>query len=278
MKNYNNRTVLIILLTLLSSVVNSQDIIYNVNKTEIKSKVIEITQETIKYKEWGNQDGPIYNIPKDEVYMVQYQNGKKDYFDNDPHTQNIKKSNSIEDGFGEPKKSRIAKNSLSSKKMLLTGKFSIAILNQASMFGPGGYFMVAVNENLAFGGGLDFKFGSTSSVDPDIDETLTIAFSMITIAPTLNYYFNSAYKGFFIGPHLGINLFSAKSTIKGDGYSEPGESGSLTMISIGGSLGYNIPISSNLILSLYGTPGYMFGAAGAGGGFANLGAGLGYNF
>lgn len=56
----------------------AQDIIIKQDKTEIKSKVSEITETTIKYKKWDNVDGPLYNISKTEVFMILYSNGQRE--------------------------------------------------------------------------------------------------------------------------------------------------------------------------------------------------------
>ena len=62
----------------------AQDIITFKNGDEIKSKVIEVTPDLIKYKKWENQDGPIYSSNKSEVFMVKYANGTKDVFKDNP--------------------------------------------------------------------------------------------------------------------------------------------------------------------------------------------------
>lgn len=69
---------LISFLTFCSFTLMAQDIIVKTDKTEIKSKVLEITETTIKYKKWQMQDGPIYNINKNEVFMVIYANGQRE--------------------------------------------------------------------------------------------------------------------------------------------------------------------------------------------------------
>ncbi|MBO4645883.1 MAG: hypothetical protein J5642_05150 [Bacteroidales bacterium] len=57
-----------------------QDIIKTTSSTEIKAKVLEINESTIKYKKFDYQDGPIYTISKLEVVSIQYQNGTSDVF------------------------------------------------------------------------------------------------------------------------------------------------------------------------------------------------------
>lgn len=73
-----------LLILLITAFVNintfSQDIIILKNGDEIKSKVLEISSDQIKYKKWGNIDGPTYSSLKTEVFMIKYQNGEKDVF------------------------------------------------------------------------------------------------------------------------------------------------------------------------------------------------------
>jgi hypothetical protein len=59
-------------------IASSQDIIIKKDKTEIKSKVVEITEEKIKYHKWEMKDGPLYNISKSDVFMIIYQNGQRE--------------------------------------------------------------------------------------------------------------------------------------------------------------------------------------------------------
>ena len=58
----------------------SQDVIIKKNGDEIKAKVVEIADLSIKYKKWENVEGPIYNITKAEVFKVKYANGESDFF------------------------------------------------------------------------------------------------------------------------------------------------------------------------------------------------------
>lgn len=84
---HNNRKLGVIMIAffiLCSIIANAQDIIVKNDKTEIKGKVTEISETLIKYKKWDNLDGPIYNIFKNEVFMIVYANG---------HRETIKQSN-----------------------------------------------------------------------------------------------------------------------------------------------------------------------------------------
>lgn len=62
----------------------SQDIITKKTSETIQSKILEVTTTEIKYKNFDNQDGPIYTLPKAEISMILYENGTKDVFNEEP--------------------------------------------------------------------------------------------------------------------------------------------------------------------------------------------------
>lgn len=72
----------LMLLIALIGFINSfaQDYITLTNGDEIKSKVLEVNPDVIKYKNWANLDGPTYSITKSDVFMIKYINGTKDVF------------------------------------------------------------------------------------------------------------------------------------------------------------------------------------------------------
>lgn len=66
---------------LLSTVtVYAQDVLTKKNGDEIEVKVIKISTNEIEYKKWSNQDGPSYTLLKNEVFMIKYNNGEKEVF------------------------------------------------------------------------------------------------------------------------------------------------------------------------------------------------------
>jgi hypothetical protein len=73
------KQITLIVLSLLSFTSIAQDIIVKNDKTEIKAKIEELTETTIKYKKWDMLDGPIYNINLNDVFMIMYKNGTKEY-------------------------------------------------------------------------------------------------------------------------------------------------------------------------------------------------------
>ena len=59
----------------------SQDIITLRNGEEIQAKVIKVGNVEIEYKKFSNLNGPAYTIEKSTVFMIKYENGSKDVFE-----------------------------------------------------------------------------------------------------------------------------------------------------------------------------------------------------
>lgn len=70
------------LLLIVSLQAGAQDLILKKNGEELKAKVVELTETSIKYKAEDNPEGPLYNLPKAEVFKIKYANGKSDFFGN----------------------------------------------------------------------------------------------------------------------------------------------------------------------------------------------------
>lgn len=77
----------IVVLIFCSIFVNAQDIIYKNNGTEIKVKIIELTTETVKYKNFEQLQGPIRNILLSDVFMIIYKDGTKEVIKKSASTQ-----------------------------------------------------------------------------------------------------------------------------------------------------------------------------------------------
>lgn len=78
--NLKGFSILFLVAFFISSVFSSsaQDILITKKGQDIPAKVLEISLTTIKYKRFDNINGPIYNIPKEDVLMIRYQNGTKE--------------------------------------------------------------------------------------------------------------------------------------------------------------------------------------------------------
>ena len=93
------RVLLILLQLLIISSSFSQDIITKKTGEDIKAKVIEVNPTDIKYKKHGSQSGPTYTIDKNEILMVQYEDGTKDIFNEQIEKNKISNSKKIENMY-----------------------------------------------------------------------------------------------------------------------------------------------------------------------------------
>jgi hypothetical protein len=83
------KTNIIIIIFIFSNIlINAQDIIYKIDRTEIKSKVLEVTTSTIRY----SVDNKMKDISIREVFMIVYENGEKEIFKHNNKTSKISKS------------------------------------------------------------------------------------------------------------------------------------------------------------------------------------------
>ncbi len=73
---------LLFLILVISSgnIINAQDIILKNDGQKIEGKIKEIGLNIIKYKKWNNLQGPVYNIEKENVQSITYENGTQDIF------------------------------------------------------------------------------------------------------------------------------------------------------------------------------------------------------
>lgn len=86
-----SRIFTIMIISLNSSLILGQDILIKNDGNELKSKVIEISDLTIKYKMFDNLNGPVYSINKNDVLLIIYENGKREHFST---SQNVNKTES----------------------------------------------------------------------------------------------------------------------------------------------------------------------------------------
>ncbi|MCC2545397.1 PQQ-binding-like beta-propeller repeat protein [Hymenobacter sp. BT175] len=97
------RMILVLVALLLATLSGqAQDVILRNDKTEIETKVLEITEDVIKYKRFDFLDGPLYNIKKTDVFMIIYSNGKREKFINGETTTPKEKVIMIEQPVSNP--------------------------------------------------------------------------------------------------------------------------------------------------------------------------------
>ena len=65
----------------LGRTLHAQDLLTKRNGEEIPVIVLEVTPTEVKYRRADNLNGPLYTVPRAEVFMVKYINGTKQLFD-----------------------------------------------------------------------------------------------------------------------------------------------------------------------------------------------------
>ena len=90
----------------------AQDIILKRDGSDIKAKVIEITDQQIKYKSFDYQSGPTRDINISDVFMIVYKNGQKEVFNEQTSTEEIHTVSSSDlkrefDGIGSKDKAML---------------------------------------------------------------------------------------------------------------------------------------------------------------------------
>ena len=74
---------LLLLAIFITSFALAQDVIVTKDGKKINSKVTEINEYDIRYKNYENLDGPIYTMKKSEIASILYENGQVDVFNLD---------------------------------------------------------------------------------------------------------------------------------------------------------------------------------------------------
>lgn len=89
------------------------DQIILINGDEIEAKIIEITENTVKYKKCDFLDGPVYTITKSKIFKIKYSNNSQELISNTNNDQDPEyipnKNNTVEQNIQEDK-NKINKN------------------------------------------------------------------------------------------------------------------------------------------------------------------------
>ncbi|MFA5781370.1 MAG: CsgG/HfaB family protein [Bacteroidales bacterium] len=107
----------------------AQDIIMLKTGDEIKTKVIEVTSDQVKYKRYDNLNGPTYSYGKGEVFKITYESGKTEVMSGTASTSTLKKRvalGNIKDGSGWKEGNASAKlASVFSTELFKSGKYLV---------------------------------------------------------------------------------------------------------------------------------------------------------
>jgi len=75
-----NKTLFAVVAIFFAITATAQDIVILKNGDEIKAKVESVSKTEITYYRQDAPEGPIYSVPASDVFMIKYQNGTKDIF------------------------------------------------------------------------------------------------------------------------------------------------------------------------------------------------------
>ena len=216
----NQKILFFVFAIIFCSVVRGQDIIYKADGNEIKAKVIEIDETVIKYKNFDQQDGPIRSLNKASIFLIIYQDGKREKFDNPVSTvsqqSNLPSNPHVNYNTAEPQKNnKITKDYLDLK----IEKTETAVKVGKGLFYAGGILTVAgligtfansgsntVSDIMLFGGAGIWVTGIivwavSGSAHKDFENRR--AQLSIQISPPVQNMVNQKY---FNTPQLGLNI------------------------------------------------------------------------
>jgi hypothetical protein len=92
----------------------SQDIIYKIDRTEIKAKIVEIQEDFIKYTLFDSPNSPLRNIRVSDVFMIIYQDGKRETF---PAVKSEQKTIEKTDSISENPTDKKSKETLNNEEV-----------------------------------------------------------------------------------------------------------------------------------------------------------------
>lgn len=97
--------IFLFLLILSSKYSVAQDIILRTNGAQINADVVEISEDSVWFKNKNMYGNPLMGIPKSEIKYIEYWNGKKDYFEGSYINLSVKETNSVVTSFKAGKQS-----------------------------------------------------------------------------------------------------------------------------------------------------------------------------
>src|ERR1700741_2511105 len=83
------RYILLLICWLCCTGLSAQDQIFKKDNTKIEAKILEISQNDVKYKLFSHQDGPTIIVNKNDIALIIYQNGVHEVFNAKPEPQKV---------------------------------------------------------------------------------------------------------------------------------------------------------------------------------------------
>lgn len=223
------RSLLVLLGILLTATLSAQDIIIKKDAEEIKAKILEIGDNDVTYKKFSNPDGPTYTIPKSDIFMIKYQNGEKETF-NEPTGNQVQKQETRDEKRLRKRQEQLQliyeKKELERRKRM--GKHNIKVTfngglastpikvsdnkddyDFTGLFGGSIDFNVMYNLTIAdYTGDVGIGLGITRMGSGDLEDTFGVidflAVNYLTIPIEMTYRARKGYFGFGLNNAIAV--------------------------------------------------------------------------
>ena len=80
-----------LLLTFSVQSIHAQDVLVLHDGDEIEAEIITVSSKNVEYKNYDNQSGPTFKLEKRKIYLIKYENGEKEFFNqkNQPNSKRL---------------------------------------------------------------------------------------------------------------------------------------------------------------------------------------------
>ena len=121
------KNIIILCLTFFCYATYGQDTIIFRDASEIKVKVVDADGSEIKYRKYENLNGPLYSVPRAEVFIIRYENGTKRIITGFDEARNTNNTSSAGSAPADSSKyeyiataAKLSKKDLHSKKLYIS--------------------------------------------------------------------------------------------------------------------------------------------------------------
>ncbi|MBW8050799.1 MAG: hypothetical protein FVQ77_10785 [Cytophagales bacterium] len=236
----------------------SQDVILLKDGSEIKSKVIEITEDVIKYKKFEHLDGPLISVSKNKVFMITYENGTKEVIssvESEPKEEIKPKEDTDQDktvtvtyskvGYTQAERDRNIQNLIKvNPLMILNGDIPIYIERRVS-----DHFAIEAGIGITQYDYIYYAF----TVDTNFTQTKRTASIGLSFRASARFYpstYTKALEDFYIGPEVRFRNYVTEVSCGSSSIFPNSESRTQIDFKITG--GYIFYLADRVIIDTYG--------------------------
>ena len=190
-------------MVLVAFTLNAQDMIHKTDETVISAKVLEINTGTVKYKLYSSTTDKVFELSKNDIHYIVYQNGVKEFYNTSPKPAYVEREREEVKPVEKTDNKVFFKNiialncfdmfftnfSASYERILNSGKFSFKIPLSIGLKGKpnttnytSDFWQTQFLQNRNYAAGLEFNIyplGQTRN---------TFYVGLSTFAGTFNYY------------------------------------------------------------------------------------------